>query len=246
MKLTVLGSSSSGNCYLLESKKEVLILEAGVNLKEIKKAVKEWPTVAGCLVTHEHGDHSKSAIGLMRLGVNVYASPGTFKALKVIKHVHRAKKMQAQIKYKIGSFVIVPFDIPHDAEQPFGFIIEHPECGKIVFITDTHYCKYLFSGMNNLIIECNYSHEIIEKRMKAGKLPEIVRKRLLTNHMSLETCKGFLAAHDLTGVQNIVLCHLSNGNSNASQFKKEIKGLTNKNVFIAAKGLKIDFNKEPF
>ncbi len=246
MKLTVLGSSSSGNCYLLESKKEVLILEAGVNLKEIKKAVKEWPKIVGALVTHEHGDHSKSAIGLMRLGVNVYASPGTFKALKVVKHVHRAKKMQALIWYQIGGFRVSPFDIEHDAVQPFGFRIFHPESGVIIFITDTHYCKYFFPMMNNLIIECNYSDEILQKNIEAGRIQDIVRKRLLTNHMSLETCKGFLKANDLTGVQNIVLCHLSAGNSNARQFKKEIKELTNKNVFIASNGLKIDFNKEPF
>ena len=246
MKLTVLGSSSSGNCYLLESKKEVLILEAGVNLKEIKRAVKAWPVIAGCLLTHEHGDHSKSAIGLMRLGVNVYASPGTFKALKVVKHVHRDKAIQSKIWYQVGSFRVFPFDLEHDAAQHLGFTIFHPEMGTLVFITDTHYCNYLFPKINNLIIECNYSDEILQKNIDAGRIQDIVRKRLLTNHMSLETCKGFLRANDLTGVQNIVLCHLSDGNSNARQFKKEIKELTNKNVFIASKGLKIELNLNPF
>lgn len=246
MTLTILGSSSSGNCYLLESKKDILILEAGVNLKEIKKAVKDWPKIIGCLVTHEHKDHSKSILGLMRYGINVYASAGTFKALKIVKNVHRAKKMQVRINYKIGSFTIFPFNIEHDAVQPFGFLIDHKESGRIVFITDTHYCKYCFPKLNNIIIECNYSHEILEKNIEAGRVPDIVRTRLLKNHMSLDTCKGFLKANDLSRVQNIVLCHLSDGNSNARQFKKEVKELTKKNVFVASKGLKIEFNKEPF
>ena len=246
MKLTVLGSSSSGNCYILESEKDILILEAGVNLKEIKKAVKDWPKIAGCLVTHEHKDHSKSILGLMRYGVNVYASPGTFKALKIVKNVHRAKKIQGNINYFIGGFAVFPFEVEHDALQPLGFIINHAEMGTLIFITDTHYCKYRFPGLNNLIIECNYSHEILEKNIEAGKVPDIVRTRLLKNHMSLETCKGFLKANDLNRVQNIVLCHLSDGNSNARQFKKEVKELTKKNVFIASKGLKIEFNKNPF
>lgn len=246
MNLTVLGSSSSGNCYLLESKKEILILEAGVNLKEIKKAVKNWPKIVGCLVTHEHKDHSKSLLGLMRYGVNVYSSPGTFKALKIVKNVHRAKKIQSKINYKIGSFIVSPFDVEHDAVQPLGFLIDHPESGRVVFITDTHYCKYRFPKLNNLIIECNYSHEILEKNIEKGRVPDIVRTRLLKNHMSLETCKGFLKANDLSRVQNIVLIHLSDGNSNAREFKNEVKELTKKNVFVASKGLKIEFNKNPF
>lgn len=246
MKLTVLGSSSAGNCYLLESEKETLIIEAGVNLKEIKRAVKEWPTIAGCLISHEHGDHASKAIGLMRLGVDVYGSPGTFKALKIVKNAHRSKKMQEHIRYNIGSFSVYPFDIEHDALQPFGFIIDHPESGKIIFITDTHYCKYRFPVINNLLIECNYSHEIMDRNMEKGYLSTVVRDKILKKHMSLDTCKQFLSTNDLSNVQNIVLIHLSSGNSNAAQFKREVQDLTGKNVFIASKGLSIDFNKEPF
>ena len=246
MKLTVLGSSSAGNCYLLESEKDTLIVEAGVNLKEIKKTVEKWPTIAGCLISHEHGDHASKAIGLMRLGVDVYGSPGTFKALKIVKNVHRAKKMQEHIRYNIGSFSVYPFSIEHDALQPFGFQIDHPESGKIIFITDTHYVKYKFPVINNLLIECNYSMEIMDRNMEKGYLSTIVRDKILKKHMSLDTCKQFLSANDLSNVQNIVLIHLSNGNSNANQFKREIQELTGKNVFIASKGLNIDFNKEPF
>ena len=39
MKLKVLGSGSSGNCYLLESDTECLILEAGLPFMEVKKAL---------------------------------------------------------------------------------------------------------------------------------------------------------------------------------------------------------------
>lgn len=55
MKLKVLGSSSKGNCYLLESDKEVLIIELGISFKEIKKALNfDISKVVGALVTHEH------------------------------------------------------------------------------------------------------------------------------------------------------------------------------------------------
>ena len=39
MKLRILGSSSSGNCYLLEDESECLVIEAGLPFKEVKKAL---------------------------------------------------------------------------------------------------------------------------------------------------------------------------------------------------------------
>ncbi|MDS2204199.1 MBL fold metallo-hydrolase, partial [Clostridioides difficile] len=39
MKIKVLGSSSKGNCYLLQLKNETLILECGVSYKEILKGL---------------------------------------------------------------------------------------------------------------------------------------------------------------------------------------------------------------
>lgn len=56
MKMKCLGSSSGGNCYLLQSNSgETLIVECGVNIKEIKKALNfNMRNVVGCLVSHEH------------------------------------------------------------------------------------------------------------------------------------------------------------------------------------------------
>lgn len=39
MRLKVLGSGSSGNCYMLENDKEALIIEAGLPFMEVKKAL---------------------------------------------------------------------------------------------------------------------------------------------------------------------------------------------------------------
>ena len=60
MKLVVLGSSSSGNCYVLDAGNEALILEAGIRLNEVKKVLGfNIRKVVGCLITHQHGDHAK-------------------------------------------------------------------------------------------------------------------------------------------------------------------------------------------
>lgn len=52
-KLTVLGSSSQGNGYLLEVGEDKLILECGVPAKEMLKLINwESKKVAGCLTSH--------------------------------------------------------------------------------------------------------------------------------------------------------------------------------------------------
>ena len=58
MKLKVLGSSSSGNCYILESDTEALIIEAGLPFMEVKKALNfNVRKIVGVVVSHSHGDH---------------------------------------------------------------------------------------------------------------------------------------------------------------------------------------------
>ncbi|HXS59018.1 MAG TPA: MBL fold metallo-hydrolase, partial [Hanamia sp.] len=78
MILKVLGSSSAGNCYLLENEKETLIIEAGLRFDEIKRGLKyNLRKVCGCLVSHEHGDHCKGAKDMLNAGITIFASEGT-------------------------------------------------------------------------------------------------------------------------------------------------------------------------
>ncbi|MDF2881696.1 MAG: putative phage-related hydrolase [Clostridiaceae bacterium] len=56
MIMKCLASGSGGNSYLLQSSEgETLIIECGINIKEIKKALNfNMRNVVGCLITHEH------------------------------------------------------------------------------------------------------------------------------------------------------------------------------------------------
>lgn len=55
MELICLGSSSSGNCYLLNSESECLVLEAGLPFKEVKKALDfNVSKIQGVVISHEH------------------------------------------------------------------------------------------------------------------------------------------------------------------------------------------------
>ena len=241
MKLKVIGSGSKGNAYLLYNEQEALLIECGVNIKEIKKALDfNLSKVAGCLVSHEHGDHAKSIKEVMAAGIDVYATEGTHTACNTLIN-HRSKVLRSMIT--VGGFKISAFDIRHDAAEPCGFLINHPECGNTLFLTDTFYCPYTFKNLHNIIVECNFSEKIIRERLAEM---EFLKNRIFQSHMSLETCKEFLKANDLSQTNNIVLIHLSDGNSDEAYFKSEITQLTGKTVTVADKGLEINLDKTPF
>ena len=246
MKLKVLGSSSKGNCYLLIAESgQTLALEAGVRFAEVQKALNfETSNLIGCLITHEHGDHSKYAHQFLNNTVDVFCSSGS--AAHFGGSHHRLNPVESSVLFSVGEFRVLPFDVVHDAAEPFGYLINHPESGNILFLTDTFYSEFTFSGLNNIILEVNYDLNILEENIKSGRLNPSIRKRIVTSHMSLQTAKELLAANDLSHVNNIVLIHLSDGNSHASNFKKEIELATGKTVTVADCGTEILINKTPF
>ena len=138
-----------------------------------------------------------------------------------------------------------PFEVHHDVPC-FGYLINHLAAGRILFLIDTYLCEYTFPDLNHIIIEANYADDILEENILKGLEHPNKRDRLLTSHMELKTTKAVLMAQDLSGVQNIILTHLSDRNSDEERFVDEIKALTGKPVYAAKAGLSIDLTKKPF
>lgn len=232
IEIKVLGSSSKGNSYWVTDGSTPLLLECGIPFKEIQRGINfQISSIAGCLVSHEHKDHSKSIHDVLKAVIDVYASKGTFESLTITNH--RKCEIQANRQFKIGTWTILPFDIQHDVSEPLGFILANKQGDKLLFATDTYYIKYRFRDITHFMIECNYSLDILNANIAFGKVPKAMKKRLIRSHFSLENVKEFLKANDLSKVQEIWLLHLSDTNSNAELFKKEIQELTGKIVFIA-------------
>lgn len=248
MILRVLGSSSSGNGYLLQSAKtgEVLIIEAGIRFDKLEKELAfDLSHVAGCIVTHEHADHARYAADYAKAYIPVYMSQGTAKA-KGICHLHEVHTVEPLKPFSVGAFRVMPFPVQHDAAEPFGFLIKHPECGNVLFATDTYYLRYTFPGLNNILIECNYSMDLLQQNVQLGRIDHKRYERTIKSHMSYDTCLSTLLANDLSKVNNIILIHLSADNSNAREFTYGIAKATCKDVIAASSGTEIDFNKTPF
>ncbi len=238
MKLKVIGSSSAGNGYVLENNNEALLIEAGVPLKKVKVAMDfEIHKVRGALVSHGHLDHSGRISEYANAGIPVYSHSATFKG---DNHLYIAvDSLRKGGSLMIGGFKVIPFEVVHDMPC-LGFYINHEDIGNMVFITDTHYSPYTFKNLNHVLIECNYDDKILDDNIKRGKLHPVVADRVYGSHISLQTCKEFLTANDLSKVKNIVLLHLSDGNSNTKRFISEVQSLTGKPVWIADKGLELE------
>lgn len=241
MKLKILGSSSSGNSYILTDSNGISLgIECGVHFNEIKKALDFDLSRFAIIQSHSHGDHSKSTKDALINGVNVFSSNECFKDLGIKSH--RAISIESGENHTFFDFKFIPFDLVHDV-RCFGFLINHPEMGTTVFITDTMYVPNTFKGLNNVIIEANYSKKILDNKLSGMKF---LQDRIKKSHLSLENAIKALEANDLTQVNNILLIHLSDSNSCAETFKIEVCKATGKNVIIADAGMEIEFNKTPF
>ena len=232
MDITVIASGSSGNAYRISDGDTALLLDAGIPLQRIKQALNfRVRDLAGCLITHAHGDHAKAAGDLAKAGVDVYTSQGTINACRLTGH--RTKPVKALQEVMIGTFAVLPFDVQHDAPEPLGFLLTSRRTGeKLLYFTDTYYLKYRFTGLTHIMGECNYSMDIVERSVRNGYIPPELVPRLIKSHMSLEHFLDLLKANDLHEVKQIYLLHLSNNNSDAERFREAVQKLTGTEVYV--------------
>ena len=245
MRLNVLGSDSNGNCYVLQNDKEALIIEAGVRFSEVKKALKwQLSKVVGAVITHEHNDHAKYVRDFVSNGITVLALPSVFKA-KGIDSLSFRKEIEPMHGYIVGGFKVFAIPVCHDVPC-VGFIIEHEDMGRMLFVTDTMMLEYRVPGLNHILLEANYAEGILDAKIEAGSVPLSMKPRLIHSHMEIETTKGILRANDLSGVNEIVLIHLSNGNSDERRFVREVQETSGKPVYAAVAGLELNLSINPY
>jgi phosphoribosyl 1,2-cyclic phosphodiesterase len=242
LDVVTLASSSAANATLIDDGAAPLLLDAGMRFSELQHAIRfasPGPAVAmnvlqlaGVLVTHEHRDHSRAVAELVRRGVDVYATAGTFGAMR--ERHHRARHIEAGERFELGhSWAAVAFETVHDAAEPVGFLLASSSGARVLYATDTAYIRPRFEGLTHILIECNNSLEIMRRRVRSGALELGQKSRVLRNHLSLERVLAFLEANDLEAVREIHLLHLSDGNSDAARFKTLVAGATGKPVYIA-------------
>ncbi|MBR0281269.1 MAG: MBL fold metallo-hydrolase [Oscillibacter sp.] len=246
MNLHVIATGSSGNCYVLEGNDSVLIIEAGVAPEKVFQRVRvSTRKIAGVLITHEHGDHAGFIRRWLELGFRAFMSPGTRAALRLEDSV-LVEPLRTWQLYDVGPFKVRPFPAVHDAAEPFSYIIEHPESGRILFATDIGKMNFSFASatIRHLVIEANYADPIVDENVYRGRMVPALAKRVRENHLSLDRCRAIVKEHNTPDLETVVLIHLSGDNADPAIFREEIrKTAPYANVYVADKGLIVRLDK---
>lgn len=239
MKLKILGSGSSGNCYILENDNEALIIEAGLPFMEVKKALNfNIMKIKAVLITHLHSDHHFYWFQYVRAGIPVFEP---------------FKLEGASLRFDNSQFIIQAFEnrdrsgrwLHNNSDGSecscYGFYITHPEMGSLVYASDTEYIKYRFKGLNHILCEANYDMQFVDR-------DEPNYEHRLRGHMSLDTALKFISTNDNPALRNVVLIHLSDKSGDPALFKQKTEETVKygANVYIAEKGLEVDMNLCPF
>ena len=223
----VLGSGSSGNCYLLNCDGKILILDAGIPIKDIKRGLNyNLLDVVGCFTTHGHIDHSRSAEDLRLTGMPIFEP-------------YKSEMERRVVTY--DGFVIKSFKLPHDGVENCGAYITCPDGHRLLYMTDYEYCRYDFSTqkINTLLIECNYCKSMIDP-------DEEKYNHVLRGHASLDVAKGIVAVNKTPELKNVILCHLSKTSADEDEILTEIQSVVDPSVdvMIAKSGLTVDLERE--
>ena len=192
-------SSSHGNLYEIQTVDGRLLIECGVSITKLKKALDyDLSYIYGCIVSHGHKDHCESMFKVMGEGIDVYTNFTHNKGMR--RHHDIDAHMQ------IRPFHVHAFPLCHDVAC-MGFIVMH-DSETLLFCTDTRTIPQAFRIPFDIIaIEANYYDDLLDYQVQTGKYPDFVAKRIRKNHMNIDETKRYLTGHDQdTGEQ---YCDLS-------------------------------------
>src|SRR5690606_18032539 len=192
IRVRVLASSSAGNAYWISDGQTPLLIECGIRVQDLRERLRfGLASLGACLLSHEHADHARSARDILRAGVDLYATQGTIDALGL--EGHRLRPIRAHQQVRIGTWTVLPFDTVHDAAEPVGFLLAS-RAGKVLYLTDTAYCRYRFTGLTHILVEANWSPFLLQRNVRDGVVPEALAARLRRNHMRLARLLDMLRA----------------------------------------------------
>ncbi|HSU57196.1 MAG TPA: MBL fold metallo-hydrolase [Candidatus Dormibacteraeota bacterium] len=217
VRLTILGSGSAGNCAYLETDEARILIDAGFSFRQIRKRLESIgrapENLTGILITHEHSDHIQG-LGAMseKLRIPVYCNRDTKDALEY--------QLQAQVNcrlfttggtFEVGDVVVETFTVPHDAQDPVGFLLR-TLAGNIGVLTDLGHTTRLViervRAANVLVIEANHDVKLLQD---CPHRPWSLKQRILSRHGHLSNEAAADAVEEImsSDLSHLYLGHLS-------------------------------------
>lgn len=243
MNIAVYGSGSSGNAYCISDGSTRIMLECGVELKNLNRysgyTLDRFDAV---LTSHSHIDHSQTLYEMHKRGIPIYCTAETCEVYGLSGEGINIISENSP-KFAVKSFIIKPFPLIHahtktmEKCECLGFLIASTVTKeKLLFATDTMYIPQQFKGLNYIMLETNY----LEEYLNDGTVSDFIDQRRLQTHMSVETAVKFLKKQDLSTVKAVIGLHLSGNKTEQDKVLRALRRATGKRCYIAQAGLEVD------
>lgn len=219
LRISVLGSSSSGNCTFISTCNTRILLDAGFSRTQTSRRLhligESLESIGAIVLSHEHSDHTQGLSSLLSsIDVPIYVTEGTLDAVGFCRSLKKVEPIRAGEPFMIGDLKVSPFNIPHDAVDPLAFIFE-TEGLKIGHVTDLGYVTELVSqrlkGSDVIVLESNHDLEML----RSGPYPWFLKQRIMGKHGHLSNeVAGMFFEESFDGqARYVVLAHLSENNN---------------------------------
>jgi phosphoribosyl 1,2-cyclic phosphodiesterase len=217
VRLTILGSGSSGNCAYVETEDTRILIDAGFSLRQIRQRLatigRTPENLTGILVTHEHSDHVQSLPLLCgKLGIPVYLNRPTHEAVEYqTKTRLPCRLFTTGTSFEVGDIMVETFSIPHDAQEPVGFLLRIGTV-NIGFLTDLGHTTRLvlerIRPAHALVLEANHDVKMLQD---CPTRPWSLKQRILGRHGHLSNDGAADAAEQIMSadLRHLYLAHLS-------------------------------------
>jgi phosphoribosyl 1,2-cyclic phosphodiesterase len=177
LRITLLGSGSSGNVAYLEAgpvdARTRVLVDAGLPKAEIIARLERvgvtLSQIDAVLVTHDHNDHAGCAA---KLGRPIWATAGTRRACEF-----DAELVRAGDRFRVGAFEVLPVLLPHDAVETVGYVLSDGKCRAGVLTDCGHDAPEVaagFAGCDVLVLEANHDATLL----KYGPYPPSLKRRV--------------------------------------------------------------------
>ncbi|WP_306590725.1 MBL fold metallo-hydrolase [Geothrix sp. 21YS21S-4] len=223
MRYAALASGSKGNCHALSAGGRTLLIDAGLSLLQIRQRLAalgaDGAEVQAVAITHEHSDHIAALpVILRRTEWTILATPATREAIRRAQGTEiphsRWIPVEAGHPCDWGGWRILPFALPHDAEDPVGYRIEAEGVAAAV-VTDLGHPTALVADhlqdLHLLVLEANHDVDMLRE----GDYPPHLKARILSRvgHLSNASTAELLARVLSPRLRHVVLAHLSESNN---------------------------------
>ena len=232
MKVSVLGSGSSGNSILAVAGDTVLLVDAGLSARSLAKRLDRVgvraDSVSSIVVTHDHGDHTRGmGVFARRHDTTLHLTERTRDACAgLLRGGERVVLYRPGYTFRVGRIRVEPFLTVHDAADPVGVALVDRERGlRVGVATDlgrpTAQVRHALAACDLLILEANHD----EGLLRMGPYPPSVKRRIASSHGHLSNQAAARFAVELAHprLAGVVLAHLS-GECNRPDLARDTVG----------------------